>query len=191
MSALGQIMALRKLHPDKNDDHRKVCRWLEQHLSIGESPKARTDPEDAVEPLLRALHFGNELDYKVQGRKIAVTAQKAEAKLLIAYQRWLERKGRVLHLARYGRLICDAYEKENNNLIEAKRSARREYIRMAAGQLLDYAFAGRTLFGTPNMAILLPKRPTGASFKWLNEIGIHLIWREGRTFHDNGAGRFT
>src|ERR1017187_633219 len=43
MSALGQIMALRQLHPDKNEDHKKVCSWMVRHLSLGEPTEVRTD----------------------------------------------------------------------------------------------------------------------------------------------------
>ena len=160
-------------------------------LSIDEPSVVQPGQYDSVTALLRDLNLGKQMDYKTQGHKTAGIAKKAEAKLLIAYQRWLKRKGRILHLAWYGRLRCDAYEKAANNLIEAKQSARREYIRMAAGQLLDYAFVCRTLLGTPHMAILLPKRPDETSLGWLNEIAIHLIWREGRGFRDNGEGRFT
>ena len=37
-------------------------------------------------------------------------------------------------------LCCDRFEKKRHNLIEAKSSTKREYIRMAVGQLLDYAY---------------------------------------------------
>ncbi|MBS1804484.1 MAG: hypothetical protein JST28_14055 [Acidobacteria bacterium] len=63
--------------------------------------------------------------------------------------------------------------------------------RMAVGQLLDYAFAGRKELHKPNMAILLPKRPDETPLGWLKEIGVHLIWKEGRTFRDNCDGQFT
>lgn len=62
---------------------------------------------------------------------------------------------------------------------------------MAAGQLLDYAFVGRKLLGIPHMAILLPKRPDKGGLGWLKEIGVHLIWRAGRTFRNNRKGQFT
>ena len=38
-------------------------------------------------------------------------------------------------------------KKSRNNLTEAKQSAKREFIRMAAGQILDYAFVGRKQLG--------------------------------------------
>jgi len=87
--------------------------------------------------------------------------------------------------------VCDAHEKDRNNLIEAKASNRREYIRMAVGQLLDYAFLGKEKFGTPYMAILLPKKPEPEILTWLHGLKISVIWKQRRTFVDNARGQFT
>ena len=40
--------------------------------------------------------------------KTSAIAKRKEAKLVIAYQKWLGLKERVLHVAKYGRLNCDA-----------------------------------------------------------------------------------
>jgi hypothetical protein len=191
MSALSQIKALHQLHPERNEDQKRVCNWMLQLLSPSEQLEVQTGSYSDVSALLRDLHLGSELEYKVQRREKAAIAKRMEAKLVLAYQKWLERKGRFLQVASYGRLKCDAFEESHNNLIEAKQSAKRELIRMAAGQLLDYAYVGRKQFGKPNMAILLPKRPNEDTLGWLKEIGIHIIWREGRTFRDNWKGQFT
>jgi hypothetical protein len=191
MSALGHIKALRQLHPDRDEDQRRVCNWLLKVLSLREPSKSETVHHSDVETLVRELRLGTELEYKVQRRESAAIAKRTEAKLVLAYQKWLERKARVLHVARYGRLNCDVYEKNRNNLIEAKQSTKRESIRMAAGQLLDYSFAGRKQIGKPKMAILLPKRPNEETLGWLREIGVYLVWKEGRTFRDNCNGQFT
>ncbi len=191
MSALGHIKALRQLHPDRNEDQKRVCDWLLKLLSVREPSEIQRGSSSDVDTLLRKLRLGTELEYKVQRRETAAIAKRTEAKLVLAYQKWLELKTRVLHVARYGRLSCDVYEKNRNNLIEAKQSTKRELIRMAAGQLLDYSFTGRTQFGKPNMAILLPKRPNEETLGWLKEIGVHLVWKEGRMFRDNCNGQFT
>ena len=99
-------------------------------------------------------------------------------------------QGRKLHIAKYWKLRCDAFEEERNNLIEAKRSTQREYIRMAAGQLLDYAFEGRERFGNPNLAILLPEKPAEEWLGWLKKSNIHLVWKDGEIFMDNDDGQF-
>lgn len=191
LSVLGHIKALRRIHPESNEDQRRVCNWLLTLLSLPPFSIDQTRSYSNVDALLKDLRLKNELEYKVQRREAVATAKRQEAKLVLAYQRWLERQGRVLHIAKYGRLNCDAFEKSRNNLIEAKRGSGRELIRMAAGQLLDYAYVGRKDLGKPNMAVLLPSKPVGEDFGWLKEIGIHLIWREGKSFRDNSSGQFT
>lgn len=139
MSALGHIKALRQLHPDTNEDQRQVCNWLLGLLSLREPSEVQTNSSSDVNTIIRELRLGTELEYKVLHREKVTTAKQTEAKLVIAYQKWLVRNSRVLEIAGYGRLKCDAYEQSRKNLIEAKQSAKRELIRMAAGQLLDYA----------------------------------------------------
>jgi len=114
-------------------------------------------------------------------------AKKREAELVKAYQHWLQKE---LKFVDYQGLRCDAYEEERNNLIEAKSSGRREYIRMALGQLLDYAYLGRTKIDRPNMAILLQEQPHAKLLQWLSELKISVIWRRGRAFDDNADGQF-
>ena len=76
-------------------------------------------------------------------------------------------------------------------MIEAKSSISREHIRMAVGQLLDYAFQGEKEFGKPNMGILLPEEPDPNSVDWLQPLKISLIWRKKAAFLDNANGQFT
>jgi len=191
LSVLGHIKALRQIHPESNEDQRRVCNWLLSLLSLPPISTDQTRSYSNVDALLKDLHLKDELEYKVRRRKAVATAKRLEAKLVLAYQKWLERQGRTLHIAKYGRLNCDAFEKSRNNLIEAKRSPERELIRMAAGQLLDYSYVGRKEFGKPNLAILLPKKPDMDDLGWLKETGIYLIWREGRFFRDNCLEQFT
>jgi hypothetical protein len=132
-----------------------------------------------------------QLDYKIRTRAQVIRAQALEARLVEEYRSWLERQQRTLRSVSYGALRCDGYEQERDNLIEAKSSIRREHIRMAVGQLSEYAFRGRKKFGATNQAILLPKRPSPDIFEWLDSIGIRVIWRERGRFMDNGGGQFT
>jgi hypothetical protein len=88
-------------------------------------------------------------------------------------------------------LRCDAYEKITCNLIEAKSATTREHIRMAVGQLRDYAFQGRQAFPNPNKAILLPHKPGPDILEWLAAEQIAVIWRKGKDFFDTAGGKFT
>ena len=74
---------------------------------------------------------------------------------------------------------------------EAKSSASREHIRMAVGQLPDYAFQGKTKLGEPHMAVLLPENPPKDVEAWLDSLNIKLIWPDGTAFQDNANAQFT
>ena len=141
-------------------------------------------------PTIQDLPHKGELEYEVRTRANVKRAKKREAKLLRRYQEWLERKGRKLRLVRYKNLKCDAFEEDHKNLIEAKSSPKREYIRMAVGQLLDYSYQGRESIGKCNMAVLLPRRPDPHSVEWISRLQISLIWEERGRFFDNADDQF-
>jgi hypothetical protein len=131
-------------------------------------------------------------EYEVRTKASVTKAQRREGALLIEYQDWLEKQQRGLSILKYGNLRCDAYEEKSRNLIEAKSSSRRENIRMAVGQLFDYAFQGREEIGKPHMAILLPEKPDLKKLEWVSELGIALVWRTKGKFVDNTPnGQFT
>ncbi|MGB6821613.1 MAG: hypothetical protein WBE21_06010, partial [Candidatus Acidiferrales bacterium] len=151
MDALGHHTALRKLHPNRIPSHRLICDWMERSLG----KKERTiNGRLAIPPTKRLqltlLHSQKEAASAVKVWRAARLAQKREATLVNRYREWLGARQHKLWIAQYPR--CDAYEKDRGNLIEAKCSAKREYIRMAVGQLFDYAYLGRERFGKPNMA---------------------------------------
>jgi hypothetical protein len=192
MNALRQTTALRKLDPDKNPSHRLICEWMERRLGKKLSAHGRpVSKSQKWETRLTSLAQENELEYEVRTRRKVIVAKKKEAELVGGYREWLEDQQRYLLTVRYKNLRCDAYEKKRGNLIEAKCSARREYIRMAVGQLLDYAYLGKERFGKPNLAILLPKSPDQDSLDWLSELKISVVWKEKNVFLDNANGLFT
>lgn len=134
-----------------------------------------------------------QLDYKVGTKKAIHTARNLEAKLVSDYRCWLEEQDKSRNLQRFacGHLECDGFENERGNLIEAKSSTRRECIRMAVGQLLDYSFQAKSKLGIQRMAILLPRRPDLWSVKWLKPLRISLVWKAKGHFEDNAGGDFT
>jgi|GEM_PF-1502456 len=181
--------ALVRLHPDRNDAHRTVCEWIEQQLYRRPS---RTDAEPGHSEIkIVASPNNHQLDYKVQTRAGVIKAQKVEAGLIESYRGWLAQQGREISAVKYGALQCDAYEEGRSNLIEAKSSTHREHIRMAVGQLLDYAFQGKMKLGDPHKAILLPSQPCPDIVEWLDSLKIKIIWREKKAFVDNANGQFT
>lgn len=194
---LHHTSSLTKLHPETNKAHARACSWMERRLAPGRKKNSENRaPAKAVRQSLKATQIvdspqHHQMDYLVRSKKQVIRAKKNEARLLIGYQRWLRRRGRNLATAKYGKLQCDGFERARCNLVEAKSSTSREHIRMAVGQLLDYAFQIEPKFGKPNMAILLPREPDPNSVKWLPHRSISLIWREKTAFLDNANGRFT
>ena len=192
MEALGHTAALAQLHPDRNPHHKKVCQWLERHLDKAIPPAK--EPSRSTVTAVEAPH-NQQLDYVFRSKRAITKAIRREAKLVEAYRYWLQKQGRTLEILKYHHgLCCDGFEATRRNLIEAKSSTRREHIRMAVGQLLDYAFQSNARFGPLKMAILLPRKPDDTDLeKWLRSapLKIHLIWHDKKTFHDNAHGQFT
>ncbi len=181
---LNCTWAMHQLHPDDDDSDRKVCAWMDQQLELavceGNSGKIR-------EKTLRKSRTAT-YDYEIRTKGQVTEACRKEAELLDNYERWLKKHGRELSRLWLGRNECDAWETERRNLIEAKGTISRQDIRMAVGQLLDYAYQMRNDLGDPNKAILLPKEPNDVG--WLESVGISIIWHSGRRFQDNAGGQF-
>jgi hypothetical protein len=192
LAALNQAAALHRLHPESNAQHETLCRWMDARLNLPDDPQ----PGAGSAPQTNEVSFGpllsdGQLDYQVRTQESVKKAEKLEAALVERYRLWVERQDRTLSIFRVHRLECDAYEQARQNLIEAKCSARREYVRMAVGQLLDYAFIARGEIGDCNKAVLLPHKPDELLTQWLDTIGISVIWEDGPAFLDNANGQFT
>lgn len=192
ISALGHTTALRELVPARSESEQRLCEWLERELSQ-QNNEARSNRQLENLPKTELIGLPNDegLDYKVTTRAQARRAEKKEAELVQQYDKWLRDQGRTLHVAKYGQLRCDAFEADRCNLIEAKCSSNREYVRMAVGQLLDYSNLIGKDVGVTALAVLLPGRPAPDIENWLKEkLSIHVIWRDGNVFLDNANGRF-
>jgi hypothetical protein len=198
MKVLGHTKALAQLHPSEIAAHKKVCAWLDRQISNSSEPPrhhanpaaTRRESRASVTKIVSSPQ-NHQLDYRIQTRTQVIRAKKNEAVLLAGYREWLARQGYKLKAIAYRAIQCDAYEKKRNNLIEAKSSIHREHIRMAVGQLLDYAYQGRETFSNPHKAILLPAKPQPEIVAWLDSLDIKIIWRERGSFLDNANGQFT
>lgn len=121
--------------------------------------------------------------YVVEHPDEPVLAARREAKLVGRYVEWLAALGHeaVRHrvpLPGGGRLYTDVYDVQAGELIEAKASAARPYVRAGLGQLLDYArFVQHETRG-----LLLPVRPTDDLVELLLSNDCVLVWQEGATF---------
>jgi hypothetical protein len=183
---LNCTWAMHQLHPDRDNSARKVCAWMDQQLELANrednSGEIREKPWD--EPGTKTY------DYEVRTKGQTAEARRTEAELLDSYEQWLKTQARKLSKLQIGRKECDAWEAERRNLIEAKGTISRQDIRMAVGQLLDYAYQMRKDLGDPNKAVLLPEKPDQSDVGWLESVGIHVIWRSDRKFQDDAGGQF-
>lgn len=191
-SAFGHTAALRELVPERSESEKRLYTWLDRELNQHSDDAPLEDgPAKPAKTELTGLPFNEGLDYKVTTRAQAKRAEKKEAELVQQYYEWLQDQQRTLHVAKYGQLRCDAFEADRCNLIEAKCSVGREYIRMAVGQLLDYSHLIGKDVGVPALAILLPARPAKDIEDWLKgKLSIYVIWWDGDVFLDNANGRF-
>jgi len=201
IEVLQHTRALVQLHPDWEGRvaDKEVCTWVERELNrpgLGtgqEKPattRSKSERERAPSAEIVDQPEDHQLDYNVQTKARITRAKNIEFGLLRGYWAWLEHQDRKLALARYGKLQCDGNEERRKNLIEAKASTRREHVRMAVGQLLDYAFQGEKKLGRLHKAILVPARLDEDIEKWLRHLDISIIWREGKSFFDNANGQF-
>lgn len=192
--AVNHAMALVQLHPERYGTHKEVCQWMESHLKRGSQYRKRSrlvNQGGSRNISIVGSPRNHQLDYVVQTKFSVMRAKRREVRLLEGYRRWLVAQERKLVSVKYGKLECDGYEQAGQNLIEAKSSVSREHIRMAVGQLLDYAFQGKARLGNPNKAVLLPQRPSCEIESWLEALNIKLIWQERGVFVDNANGQFT
>jgi|SRR5579885_1064876 predicted RNA-binding protein with PUA-like domain len=116
--------------------------------------------------------------------------QLRERALVKSYQSYMRRRGSAARAYRIPlsdgiSITCDLYDKKRGNLIEAKSVVDRPSLRMAIGELADYAqFMPR---GT-QLAVLLPARPSADLEQLLRSQGMYTIWQsEPAKFADNSS----
>ena len=121
-------------------------------------------------------------------------AKRREQELQRAYADYLCKRGEVVIRNKIpvpgsaSNLYTDLWVESRGHLIEAKASATRNDIRMAIGQLADYA---RFLPEAKRRVVLLGSQPASDLLDLLASCGVGAVWRSGRSFKDNAGGGFT
>lgn len=114
-------------------------------------------------------------------------AVRAEAALVMAYSEWLTKQhpthsGEVAYrhevLVGSTRLFTDLYDSVRQELVETKADTRRNSIRTAVGQLLDY----RRHVSSEAQALLVPSKPESDLVDFLKNVEIGCIYRDGSSF---------
>ena len=110
-------------------------------------------------------------------------AERREAQLVERYLSFRKGKGlpelqrlKIIPKNETQALFNDLYSPSENILIEAKGSVTREAIRMAVGQLMDYA---RFVDKPYSLFVLLPELPREDLVLFLHNLGINVICPDG------------
>lgn len=121
----------------------------------------------------------------IEGGRSPYEAERREQKLVRSLLDALELQGHDVHRyqllppGEFAPLYCDLFDKTTNTLYEAKGSVARAAIRMAVGQLADYA---RLIPTVPQKALLVPERPRPDLLELLKRESISVTWPEGAEF---------
>lgn len=137
-------------------------------------------PENASGPVVFdvPVEAHRTVQYQTGSRIDNATAIRREAELVMRYQRWSRVNGhrvigKYIHLSgRRNPLRVDLYDVDNSELIEAKASAERDSVRLALGQVLDYA----RYVHHERRAVLLPNRPDADLVDLLSSYGVSCIY---------------
>jgi hypothetical protein len=118
----------------------------------------------------------------IEGDREPYTAERREQKLVRDFVASLESQGhevcrlQLLPPGEPAPIFCDIYDKTTNTLYEAKGTVARQAIRMAIGQLADYA---RLIKPSPRKALLVPQQPRNDLCNLLTQEGIEIVWGSG------------
>ena len=105
-------------------------------------------------------------------------AVRREAELVQQYAAWLRDRGQeaVRHripITGGGYLYTDLYNKSTRELLEAKASSARVYIRAGLGQILDYS----RYVEHQSRALLLPTEPPADLINLLQAYDVQAVWQ--------------
>jgi hypothetical protein len=164
--------------PDREGFKRKV--FVFRLRAVGDIwPQLDAKAPSELLPFTLPIEANNVEGY-VQQREAGepTEALRHEALLVQRFVDWLE-NDRGETAERHGiptaagrTMFTDVYVRESKELIEAKASSSREHIRMALGQVLDYA----RYVDHSRLAVLVPTRPPQELVSLLIAHGIGCIW---------------
>lgn len=108
------------------------------------------------------------------------SVSRREFELQTRFGEWLRARGedvQVLRLTEDGATIVpDLYVPTLAQVVEAKKSTARAYVRTAIGQALDYAAVARRRGLSVTPAVLLPSEPNSSMVELCTSVGITVWW---------------
>ncbi|WP_143022883.1 hypothetical protein [Lentzea jiangxiensis] len=128
--------------------------------SVQQQPPPHTPDGNAPKVFDVPVEAHRTTSFRTTVRAAERVAIRREAEMMKRYQQWRRQAGgrvtgKVIYASERTRLRIDLFDLERSELIEAKGSAERDYIRFALGQVLDYA----RYIDHERRAVLLPKHP--------------------------------
>ena len=164
--------------PDRLGDLRKVIVF--RLLPVGGLTSARPVAPEADRPTVRDVPMeAHEAEtFQTNPRREPTVAERREADLVRRYTAWLEAAGstvtrKEITLPDLGHaLYADLFDHHRFELVEAKSSASRHHVRLALGQLLDYA----RYVAHESRAVLLPSDPGPDLRQLLHSVNITCVY---------------
>lgn len=164
----------------------RLLEQIEQRSTKGSTPLGRVK----VIPVERGEVEG----YDVETNHEVKRAHRQEQQLVARYVKYMVDRGdtvarhKIKVPAAKGSIFSDIFNETRGQLIEAKANSSRGNVRMAVGQLADYA---RFLRPSVRRAVLFDSRPSDDLCDLLSRQGIAIIWPDGESFTDDAGGEFT
>lgn len=168
-------------------EHRHYAE-AERQIAGSPSSRERGGPRDEMRVPIEAEHAEH---YNVASPKAVERAERRESRLVSDYAAFLQARGdtvcrnKILPGVGAGTIYSDLYNETRSQLVEAKADSDRPSIRMAIGQLADYA---RFIHPRPSLAVLLEAKPHPDLVELLATQQIRVAWREGDGFNENAEG---
>jgi hypothetical protein len=169
--------------PDRNGENRSVLVFRLRPMGQAELTLLDKAAADIAAPVELPLEATNVTAYALARPDEPQVAVRREAEMVARYEQWLTKRGEVavrhrIPLPEGGSLFTDVFNRTTSELIEAKASSARTYVRAGLGQLLDYA----RFVPHSSKALLLPGRPAQDLIDLLRAHGVRVIWES------NGGG---
>lgn len=147
---------------------------------ISASSRGPETPAPPVTTAWQPLDFGEYQVRRVDEGESVRSVSRREFELQTRFGEWLRARGedvQVLRLTEDGvTIVPDLYVPTLGQVIEAKKSTARTYVRAAIGQALDYAAVAQRRGLAVSPAVLLPSEPQASLAELCTSVGITVWW---------------
>lgn len=173
--------------PDRNGDMRSVVVFKLVPIGhvIDTMNAGRADEPTSGVEVIREPVESNEIKSFERRGTMSHTAHRREAELMARLESHLDGLGREVCRLRIKlpdsstELLTDTFDVSRGDLYEVKASSTRENMRMAVGQLIDYA---RYVPEVKARLVVMPVEPTADLIDLAHAAGIAVVWPEGAGF---------